>query len=150
MSIITPMTRLSETANHHLPHRGNTSVEIAERDADRQAPGEDDPEVRARLGEAGRICAAPGLRDREGEDRVEEEAERGDGGDKRTSRIRIGPRRTRNVLPCSTCALRSIIASQIHIAGRISISMRRQFENSSRSPVNSMANAPTRKASGAR
>ena len=41
------------------------------------------------------------------------------------------------------------MASQIHMAGRTSTRVRRQLENSSFTPWNSMTNAPTTKANGA-
>ena len=63
--------------------------------------------------------------------------------------IRTGPQSTVKDLPWSTCALRSNIASQIHIAGRICTSVSRQLVTSSLSPLNSMAKAPMAKASGA-
>jgi hypothetical protein len=63
--------------------------------------------------------------------------------------IRIGPRIPSNDLPWSTWALRSNIASQIHIAGSTCTRVRRQLDNSSRSPPNSSMNAPTATASGA-
>ena len=61
----------------------------------------------------------------------------------------MGPRTTVKDLSCSVCALRSIIASQIHIAGRICTSVSRQLVTSSLSPLNSITNAPTANASGA-
>ncbi|MGN6872356.1 MAG: hypothetical protein ACTHMY_28535 [Solirubrobacteraceae bacterium] len=64
--------------------------------------------------------------------------------------IRIGPRIAWNDLPWSTWNLRSSIASQIHIAGRICTSISRQFVTTSRSPLNSSTNALTAKASGAK
>src|SRR5438552_9299920 len=61
-----------------------------------------------------------------------------------------GPRITWNDFPWKTCSLRSTIAIQIHIAGRSWTSVRRQFVNSSFRPWNSMTNAPTTSASGAK
>ena len=49
--------------------------------------------------------------------------------------IRTGPRSTLNDLPCRVWALRSSIASQIHIAGRICTSVSRQLDTSSLKPV---------------
>ena len=63
--------------------------------------------------------------------------------------IRTGPRSTLNDLPCRVCALRSNIASQIHIAGRICTSVSRQLDTSSLSPSNSITNALIANASGA-
>ena len=63
--------------------------------------------------------------------------------------IRTGPRSTLNDLPCRVCALRSNIASQIHIAGRISTSVSRQLDTSSLRPWYSITNAPIANASGA-
>ena len=57
--------------------------------------------------------------------------------------------RTVNELPCSTWALRSVIATQIQTAGRTWTSVSRQLVTSSRSPSNNSANAPTANASGA-
>jgi hypothetical protein len=62
---------------------------------------------------------------------------------------RTGPRSTWKDLPCSTCALRSAIASQIQIAGRSCTSVSRQFLTSSRRPLKSSAHAPIANASGA-
>ena len=62
--------------------------------------------------------------------------------------ISTGPRSTLKELPCSTCALRSAIATQIQTAGRIWTSVRRQLDTSSLSPSNSSAKAPTANASG--
>lgn len=64
--------------------------------------------------------------------------------------MRIGPRSTWNDLPCRTWALRSNIASQIHIAGRIWTSIRRQLVTISRRPSNSSTKALTANASGAK
>ena len=63
--------------------------------------------------------------------------------------IRTGPRSTLNDLPCRVCALRSNIASQIHIAGRICTSVSRQLDTSSLSPSYSITNALIANASGA-
>ena len=60
-----------------------------------------------------------------------------------------GPRRMWNSFPWSTWTLRSSIAAQIHMAGRISTRVRRQLVTSSFTPWKSMAKAPTTKASGA-
>ena len=62
---------------------------------------------------------------------------------------RTGPRSTWKDLPWSACSLRSSIASQIHVAGRICTRVRRQWENTSLSPWNSMLKAPAASASGA-
>ena len=64
--------------------------------------------------------------------------------------IRIGPRSTWNERPCSTCSLRSNMASQIHIAGRIWTSISRQWDTIRRSASNSSTKAPTARASGAK
>ena len=61
-----------------------------------------------------------------------------------------GPRMTSNSLPRRTCAFRSHVAAQIHMAGRIWTSISRQFVTSRRSPSKSMTNAPTARASGAK
>ena len=61
----------------------------------------------------------------------------------------IGPRSTWNDLPCRAWALRSSIASQIHIAGRIWTSVSRQLENTSFTPSKSISRAPTASARGA-
>lgn len=66
------------------------------------------------------------------------------------SGIRIGPRITWRDRPCNACALRSSMASQIHIAGRICTSISRQCITTSRSPSNSSTKALTTKASGAK
>ena len=63
--------------------------------------------------------------------------------------MRTGPRSTLNDLPCRVWALRSNIASQIHIAGRICTSVSRQLDTSSLRPVNSITNALIANASGA-
>src|SRR5215472_55333 len=61
-----------------------------------------------------------------------------------------GPRMMVNSLPCRTCAFRSKVAAQIHIAGRAWTSISRQFVTSRRSPLNSITNAPTARARGAK
>ena len=66
------------------------------------------------------------------------------------SGMRIGPRITWNVRPCSAWIFRSSIAAQIHIAGKTSINKSRQFVTSMRTPSKSMAKAPIKKPSGAR
>ena len=61
----------------------------------------------------------------------------------------IGPLMAWNSLPCRTCAFKSRVAAQIHMAGKIWTSISRQFVTSRRSPLNSMTNALTARASGA-
>ena len=63
--------------------------------------------------------------------------------------MRTGPRMTWNCLPWSTWSLMSSMAIQIHMAGMICTSVRRQFVTSSFRPWNSMRNAPTISARGA-
>ena len=69
---------------------------------------------------------------------------------RRTIGIRMGPRRMWKACPCSRCALKSTIAIQIHMAGRICTNVSRQLENRSFTPSNSITKAPISRASGAR
>ncbi len=62
---------------------------------------------------------------------------------------RSGPVMIVNDLPWSACAFKSVIATQIHIAGSTCMTVSRQFETSSFSPSKSIANAPTTSANGA-
>src|SRR3954454_25074828 len=66
-----------------------------------------------------------------------------------TAGMTIGPLSTWNDRPCRTWALRSSIASQIHIAGSTCTTVRRQFENTSFTPWKSISKAPTARARGA-
>src|SRR4051794_39556042 len=66
-----------------------------------------------------------------------------------TAGMTIGPLSTWNERPCRTWALRSSIASQIHIAGSTCTRVRRQLENTSLTPWKSIRRAPTASARGA-
>ena len=63
--------------------------------------------------------------------------------------ISSGPRTMSNCLPRNTWTLRSSIATQIHMAGRIWIRVSRQLVTRSLTPWKSTAKAPTTRASGA-
>ena len=52
----------------------------------------------------------------------------------------IGPWMMWNSLPRRTCAFRSTVTAQIHMAGRAWTSISRQFVTSRRSPLKSMTN----------
>ncbi len=145
-----PSTMLSDSANHHSPHRTTTTVENPSSNPTPTPQQSTTPTWDRALVNAGRISGGPGRAMANANTASRKKVAAVMATTPSMRGIRTGPRIKRKVAPCSTCSFRSSMAAQIHMAGSTWIKVSRQLDRSSRRPWKSIARAPTARARGAR